>query len=88
LAVPVSAVQSDSKGEYLNVIQADGSTQRVDIVSGDLVDSLVTVTSTGTLAEGANVELGATSSSSSSSSRNQGGGGIMMPGVGGGPGGG
>jgi HlyD family secretion protein len=88
LAVPVSAVQSDSKGEYLNVVQADGNTQRVDIVSGDLVDSLVTVTTTGILTEGARVELGATSGSSSSSSNNQGGGGIMVPGAGGGPGGG
>ncbi len=88
LAVPINAIQTDSKGEYLNVIQADGSTQRMDIVSGDLVDSLVTITTTGTLAEGAKVELSTSSSSSNSSNRNnQGGGGIMVPGAGGPPGG-
>ncbi len=90
LAVPVNAVQSDSKGEYLNVISADGnSTQRVDVTSGDLVESMVTITTTGSLKAGDRIELGtSSSSSSSSSSRNNNGGGIMVPGAGGGPGGG
>jgi len=90
LAVPVSAVQTDSKGEYVVAVAADGSTQRVDVTSGDLSGSLVTITTTGKLAEGDTVELGASSSSSSSSSssggNNRGGGGII-PGAGGGPGG-
>jgi multidrug efflux pump subunit AcrA (membrane-fusion protein) len=88
LAVPVSAVQSDSKGEYVVVAAADGSTQRVDVTSGDLSGSLVTITTKGKLAEGDTVELGTSSSSSSSSSSgtNRGGGGII-PGAGGPPGG-
>jgi HlyD family secretion protein/macrolide-specific efflux system membrane fusion protein len=88
LAVPVSAVQSDTKGEYVMVVAADGSTQRVNVTSGDLSGSLVTITTTGKLAEGDTVELGASSSSSSSSSSgtNRGGGGII-PGAGGPPGG-
>jgi multidrug efflux pump subunit AcrA (membrane-fusion protein) len=89
LAVPVGAVQTDSTGEYVILIKTDGSTQRVVVTSGDLVDTLVTITTTGELKEGDKVQVGATSSSSSSSSTNSdpGGGGIM-PGVGGGPPGG
>lgn len=85
LAVPVNAVQTDSKGEYVNVVSADGnSTQRVDVTSGDLVDSLVTISTTGSLKAGDKVVLG---SSTSSSKTNNGGGGIMVPGAGGPPGG-
>jgi HlyD family secretion protein len=50
LAVPISAVQNDSKGEYVWVIKQDGATVRVDVVSGDIVGNLVTVT--GNLKEG------------------------------------
>jgi multidrug efflux pump subunit AcrA (membrane-fusion protein) len=89
LAVPVNAVQTDTKGEYVMAIAADGSTQRVDVTSGDLEGSLVTITTTGKLAEGDKVVLGASSTSSSSSSSNQGGGGGggIVPGAGGPPGG-
>jgi multidrug efflux pump subunit AcrA (membrane-fusion protein) len=34
LAVPVSAVQSDSVGEFVYVYAKDGSTSRIDVVSG------------------------------------------------------
>jgi multidrug resistance efflux pump len=86
LAVPVSAVSSDTRGEYVLLVNADGSTQRINVVSGDLVDILVTITTTDKLAVGDQVELGATNTSSSSSSgtRNQGGGGFFPGGPGGG----
>jgi hypothetical protein len=75
--VPINAIQSNLKGEYVIVIKADGSTENVSVTSGDLVESLVTITTTGSLAAGDKVQLG----TSSSSPNNSGGGGI-------GPGGG
>jgi len=53
LAVPTNFVQSDSKGEYVLVLQADGSTKRVDVVSATVVGDLVVVT--GDLKEGETV---------------------------------
>jgi len=50
LAVPITAVQNDSKGEYVLVLQADNSTKRVDILSSTIVGDLVVVT--GDLKEG------------------------------------
>ena len=50
LAVPITAIQTDDKGEYVLVVQADGSTKRVDIVSSTIVGDLVVVT--GDLNEG------------------------------------
>lgn len=50
LAVPITAVQNDDKGEYVFVVQADGSTKRVDVVSSTIVGDLVAVT--GNLKEG------------------------------------
>lgn len=50
LAVPITAVQNDDQGEYVFVVQADGSTKRVNIVSSTIVDDLVVVT--GDLKEG------------------------------------
>jgi HlyD family secretion protein len=91
LAVPVAAVQTDTQGEYVTLVKTDGSTQRVVVTSGDLVDTLVTITTTGELKEGDQVQLGATSSSSSSATNTNNsdpGGGGIMPGVGGGPPGG
>ena len=96
LAVPINAVQSDNRGEYVMLVKADGSTERVDVTSGDLAGNLVTITTKGNLKDGDNVVLGSSSGSSSSSSsssgssnnRNQGGGGgIIVPGAGGPPGG-
>lgn len=88
LAVPVGAVLTDTQGEYVLVVGANGNSQRVNVTTGDLVEALVTVTTTGKLAEGDQVEIGSTSSSSSGNpnNSNQGGGGII-PGAGGPPGG-
>ena len=75
LAVPVSAIGTGTKSEYVIVVAADGSTQNVPVVSGDLVGNLVTITTTGNLKAGDQVELGISTSSSSSGSSNQSGGG-------------
>jgi len=85
LAVPVSAIQSDSKGEYVTLIKPDGATQRINIESGDLSGSVVTIATTEDIKEGDQVVLGASTSSSSSDTRQDNGGGMIMPG--GGPGG-
>jgi multidrug efflux system membrane fusion protein len=50
LAVPITAIQNDDKGEYVWLIKEDGSTTRVDVVGGSIVGDLVTVT--GDLKEG------------------------------------
>lgn len=55
LAVPILAIQNDSNGEYIWVIQDDGSTVRVDVVGGAIVGDLVVVT--GDLKEGDRVQL-------------------------------
>ena len=44
LAIPITAIQNDSKGEYVWLVKADGSTTRVDVVGGSIVGDLVTVT--------------------------------------------
>ena len=54
LAVPITTVQNDSKGEYVLVVQGDGSTKRVDVVSGSIVGDMVVVT--GDLQEGEQVQ--------------------------------
>jgi RND family efflux transporter MFP subunit len=85
LAVPLAAVQTDTQGEYVTVVKADGTTARVTITSGDLSGTLVTITTSGDLKEGDQVQLASSSSSStstSSSSSNN-----TMPDAGGGPGG-
>jgi RND family efflux transporter MFP subunit len=43
LAVPITAIQNDSNGEYVWVIQPDNSTRRVDIISGSIIGDLVAV---------------------------------------------
>ena len=48
-------MQNDGNGEYVLVIQSDGSTKRVDIVSGAIVGDLVVVT--GDLKEGDRLQL-------------------------------
>ena len=60
LAVPISSVQNDSKGEYVMVVQSDGSSKRVDIVSGTIVGDLVAVT--GNLKEGERIQIDQSSS--------------------------
>lgn len=55
LAVPITAIQNDSKGEYVLVLEEDGSSKRVDIVSGAIVGDLVAVS--GDLNEGDTLQL-------------------------------
>ncbi|MEW6400920.1 MAG: efflux RND transporter periplasmic adaptor subunit [Chloroflexota bacterium] len=50
LTVPLNAVQNDGEGEYVWLVQSDGSVTRVDIVSGDILGDYVVVT--GDLHEG------------------------------------
>ena len=87
LAVPINAVQSSARGEYVVVIAADGSTRRVSIVSGDLVDSLVTITPSGEIKDGDQVQLGGNTGNANNNNGGGGGGGnrILIPGPGGGP---
>ena len=76
LAVPVGAVLSDTQGEYVLLISTDGnSTQRVDIQSGDLSGNLVTITTTGDLKEGDQVELGSGTTTNQNDNFGPGGGG-------------
>jgi HlyD family secretion protein len=92
LAVPVAAVFSDARGEYVLVISTDGnSTNRVTVQSGDLSGNLVTITTKGNLKAGDQVELGSGNSSSSGAGGNGGfggggGGGFRGPVIGGGGG--
>jgi len=60
LAVPITTVQNDSQGEYVLAVQSDGSTKRVDVVSGAIVGDLVVVT--GDLQEGEQVQTNQQSS--------------------------
>jgi HlyD family secretion protein len=55
MAVPVTAIQNDSRGEYVWVV-FNGSRRRVDVVGGQIVGDLVAVT--GNLKEGEVVLLG------------------------------
>jgi HlyD family secretion protein len=56
LAVPTEAVQSDTNGEFVNKVLANGSVQRVTVVTGEMQGDLVVVTSTD-LQAGDSVEL-------------------------------
>jgi len=58
LAVPITAIQNDASGEYVWVIQSNGSTKRVDIVGGSIVGDQVVVT--GNLKVGDRLQLGQT----------------------------
>jgi HlyD family secretion protein len=50
LTVPITVIQNDSKGEYVMVVQSNGSAKRVDVVSSTIVGDHVVVT--GGLKEG------------------------------------
>jgi HlyD family secretion protein len=63
LAVPISAIQNDAQGEYVNRINPDGTTQRVNITSGNIVGDLVVVA--GNLQAGDQVVLGQAANSTS-----------------------
>lgn len=43
LAVPITAIQNDDKGEFVWVIESDGSLTRVDVVGGAIVGDMVIV---------------------------------------------
>ena len=43
LAVPITTIQNDAKGEFVMVLQSDGTVKRVDVASGAIVDDLVVV---------------------------------------------
>ena len=61
LAVPVTAIQNDSKGEYVWVIR-NGSPRRVDVLGGQIIGDLVAVT--GNLKKDEIVQLGQGNNSS------------------------
>lgn len=61
LAVPIGAVLTDSQGEYVLRVKADGVTERVDVQTGDLSGGLVTLVKTGGLKEGDQVQVGSSS---------------------------
>lgn len=50
LAVPITTIQNDANGEFVMVLQNNGSTKRVDVISGVIVNDLVVVN--GDLVEG------------------------------------
>ncbi len=85
LAVPISAVSSNAQGEFVTLIKADGSTQQVAVESGNLVDNLVTITTTEGLKAGDQLQLG-TASNAAPDNSDQGPGGGILPGGGGGGG--
>jgi multidrug efflux pump subunit AcrA (membrane-fusion protein) len=60
LYVPVSAVMNDSNGEYVMRVAADGTTKRIQVVTGDISDETVVVT--GDLSKGDQIELFTSSS--------------------------
>jgi multidrug efflux pump subunit AcrA (membrane-fusion protein) len=74
LTVPVSAVGSDTQGEYVYVMNPDGSTQQVTIVSGQILPD-DTVIVTGNLQEGQTVGLLPSTSTGTNSGGFPGGGG-------------
>jgi HlyD family secretion protein len=57
LAVPLDAIQFDDEGEYVNRVRADGTVERVNVISGETEGDLVYVT--GDLAEGDRVQINA-----------------------------
>jgi len=78
LAVPVTAVQNDTAGEYVSVYNADGSIRRVDVISGQIqADDTVVVR--GNLTVGDQVMLVQTSGTTTQDGGAIRGGGIFMP---------
>lgn len=51
LSVPVRAIQTDDNGEYVILLNPDGATQRIDVVTGQLIGDQVVIL-TGDLQEG------------------------------------
>lgn len=44
LAVPITAIQTDDRGEFVWVVEGDGRTRRVNVVGGSIVGNLVVIT--------------------------------------------
>jgi len=79
LTVPVSAVGSSSQGEYVYVVNSDGSTQQVTVVSGQILPNNTVIVS-GNLKAGDSVGLIASTSTSSNNNGGFGGGsGRLIP---------
>lgn len=74
LFVPVSAVLNDAQGEYVTRVKSDGTTERVEVVTGDISNETVVVT--GDLSKGDLVET-YSSSSTSTTTTNQNRGGMF-----------
>ncbi|MBL8092639.1 MAG: efflux RND transporter periplasmic adaptor subunit [Anaerolineales bacterium] len=55
LAVPLDAVQSDNDGEYVNLLKADGTVERVAVETGAVQDDLIVVR--GSLSDGDTVQV-------------------------------
>jgi RND family efflux transporter MFP subunit len=73
LTVPVSAVGSDTSGEYVYVVSSDGSSQQVPVVSGQILSNNTVIVS-GNLKAGQSVGLLPSSSTGTNSSGGAGGG--------------
>jgi multidrug efflux pump subunit AcrA (membrane-fusion protein) len=71
LYVPVTAVMNDDEGEYVMRVKTDGSTERVQVVTGDISDETVIVT--GDLSKGDQIELFTSSSTTTTTTQNRGG---------------
>jgi HlyD family secretion protein len=79
LAVPLGAVATDTTGEYVMRVAANGGGERVSVTSDSIQGDLVAIT--GDLKEGDQVQLITDTSTSSSDQRDFGGGpgGVFMP---------
>jgi membrane fusion protein, macrolide-specific efflux system len=75
LFVPVAAVLNDNQGEYVMRVKNDGSTERVQVVTGDISNETVVVT--GDLTKNDLVELFTSSTTESSTTTNQNRGGLF-----------
>ena len=77
LAVPVTGVQSDTTGEFVMVYATDGSTRRVDVVSGKIqADDTVVVT--GDLQIGDQVMLVQSTAATTNNTNSPRGGGVIF----------
>ena len=74
LTVPVSAVGNGSQGEYVDVINQDGTSQQVTVTSGQILQNNTVIVS-GNLKAGEKVGLLSSSSTTSNNSNGAGGGG-------------
>jgi len=77
LAVPLGAVQTDSSGEYVVVVNSSGNTTRVSVTSDSIQGDVVAIK--GKLNVGDQVEVFSTTSSSSSNRSGFGGAGGFLP---------